>query len=125
MREDGPMALFKKKSTAPQNKAELDATTLAQLVKAGAVLTNRRNVRHYLYASNETTTTAAVATLRAEGYNVDSRHAATGGTWLLLAEREEVVDSTSVAAARKLFEQLADSMDGGDYDGWEAAIVEK
>jgi len=36
-----------------------------------------------------------------------------------------VVDLNSVASARQLFQQLSDAMDGGDYDGWEAAIVEK
>jgi hypothetical protein len=119
------MALFKKKAPTPSSKAELDAATLAQLVKAGAVLTNRRNIRHYLYACNESATTGAAEALRAEGYKVDSRRAATGATWLLLAEREEVVDSTNVAAARELFERLSASMEGGEYDGWEAAVVEK
>jgi|SRR5438552_6149822 len=117
------MALFRKKSAA--SKADLDAQTLAQLVKAGAVLTNRRNIRHYLYAREEAAATSAVARLEAEGYRVDSRAAATGGTWLLLAERDEVVNAATVASARRLFETLAGSMNGGDYDGWEAAIVEK
>jgi hypothetical protein len=117
------MALFKKKS--PPSNADLDAQTLAQLVKAGAVLTNLRNVRHYLYGRNEAATSSASAALVAQGYQVESRAAATGGTWLLLAEREEVVNAASVASARQLFEGLARSMDGGDYDGWEAAVVEK
>lgn len=119
------MALFRKKSPTPPTKTELDAATLDQLVSHGAVLTNQRNIRHYLYARNEEATPQAAEELRSLGYTVESRSAATGDTWLLLAEREEVVDSTSVAAARQLFERLSASMDGGDYDGWEAAIVEK
>ena len=119
------MALFKTKTTAPLSAAEVDAATLDQLVKAGAVLTNPRLVSHSLYARNEATTTGASAELRSLGYSVDSRPAAKGSSWLLLAEREEVVDSASVEAARQLFERLASSMDGGDYNGWEASIVER
>ena len=37
--QDGPVALFKTKTTAPLSAAEVDAATLDQLVKAGAVLT--------------------------------------------------------------------------------------
>jgi hypothetical protein len=117
------MGLFKRETPSPIMMADRDAVTLAQLVKAGAILTNRRNIRHYLYASNEAATSGAATTLRAEGFNVDSRQA--GGIWVLVAEREEVVDSTSVAASRKLFERFATAMDGGEYDGWEAAVVEK
>lgn len=88
------------------------------------MLTNRRNIRHYLYGPDHPSMAAAEATLQAQGYTLDSRPAATGGTWLVLAEREEVVDPATVASARKLFEELASKIQGGDYDGWEAAIVE-
>ena len=125
VRQDEQMALFKKRSTAPTSMAELDAATLDQLVKAGAVLTNPRNIRHYLNGRSDATTTGPAAELRTLAYTVESRQAATGSAWLFLAEREEVVDSTGVAAARQLFERLSHTMDGGDYDGWEAAIVEK
>jgi hypothetical protein len=114
------MALFKKKPPG-----DPDAQLLAVMVSRGAVLTNRRNVRHYLYGRDEDAAAPAAAALVREGYSVDSRPAATGGNWLLLAEKEEVVNAASVAAARKLFEGLANTMTGGDYDGWEAAIVEK
>jgi hypothetical protein len=117
------MGLFKRKP--PIGKAAFDAQTLAEMVKHGAVLTNRRNVRHYLYGSNESEVDRAAVTLKGGGYRVEVRPAGTGGNWLALAEREEVVNPTSVAAARALFAGLASEIQGGEYDGWEAAIVEK
>lgn len=117
------MALFNRKAR-PTNKRALDLQTLAALQQNGAVLTNTRSIRHHLYGRSESALTPATAELRAEGYSVELTPEATGGNWLALAEREEVVDAASVGVARQLFERLASEAPGGDYDGWEAAIVE-
>ena len=115
------MPLFKRKQT-PQNA---DAETLAQLQKAGADLSNSRNVRHYLYGPDAAAMADALDRLQAAGFTTTSQPAATGGNWLLLAERQEVVNAATVAEARQLFEGLARSIPEGEYDGWEAALVEK
>jgi hypothetical protein len=117
------VALFNRK-TRPTDKRALDLQTLVALQRSGAVLTNARNIRHYLYGRDESALTPAVAALRAERYSVQLTPAATGGNWLALAEREEVVDASSVAVGRQLFERLASETLGGEYDGWEAAVVE-
>ncbi len=109
----------------PLNTADVDAAMLDQMVRHGAVLTNQRPIRHYLYAKNRNVTAAAVQELRTLGYKVKSHPSAAGNYWLLLAERTEVVDAASLAASRQLFERLAAAMDGGDYDGCEATMLKE
>jgi len=117
------VSLFKRKQPTII-KPDVDSLTLANLEKRGAILTNRRSIRHFLYGQNEAAMAPAITSLQDGGYSVDSRPAASGGNWLVLAEREEIVDQASVASARILFEHLARATLGGEYDGWEASIPE-
>lgn len=109
------MGLFRKK----QPPSAGDARVLAALVQAGADLRNERNIRHYLYVDGPEQARAAESELAAEGYSVRTDQAASGPGWVVVAERRQVVDATTVAEARARFEQF-----GGDYDGWEAEVVE-
>ena len=113
--------LFRRKQKT-EKAQDLDALTLLTLQQRGADLTKSRNIRHYLYGASEDALKPAVAQLAQAGYSVELRPAATGGTWLALAERNEPVDASTVASGRALFERLAHETRGGDYDGWEAAL---
>ena len=117
------MGLFKRKAEKPRSKAGMDAATLSLMQQRGANLAMRRNVRHYLYGAAESEVQGAAATLRTRGYSVEVSPAATGSGFLALAERVEIVDEGSVAAARHEFEALSAGLAGGDYDGWEAGIT--
>jgi UDP-N-acetyl-D-mannosaminuronic acid transferase (WecB/TagA/CpsF family) len=103
---------------------EADRATLAALVDAGADLANERNVRHYLYGGERNSVEGAAATLRGLGYNVEVADAATGSGFVAIAERRQVVNLESATEARDVFERLAADIPDGEYDGWEAELVE-
>lgn len=117
------MAPFKKK-TREMSTADADAKLLEVLTLQGADLSNPRSVRHLLFAEREEEVPATVKRLELEGFTVTTRKSAAGEKWLVLAERTEVVSAASVAAGRILFERLAATMHGGEYDGWEASVPE-
>lgn len=102
-----------------------DAQILEQLVRLGANLSEPRDVRHYLYLPTEEAAEHAASELRNEGYQVEARPSADAASnppnpWLVLATKDAIVNSETVAAARDRFGQLA-SEGNGEYDGWEAA----
>jgi rhodanese-related sulfurtransferase len=102
---------------------EADDLVLEQLRELGADLTKPRDARFYLYARTEEDARAAADELRAEGYTIVTEPSATPGgehPWLTLASRDMVVDSDTIAEARRLFGDLAQRY-SGEYDGWEAA----
>jgi len=115
------MALFRKKQ---QSMADMDGQVLEQLVRAGADLSNERNICHYLYVATQEHAATAEALLAGEGYSVRTNPAAQGPGWAVVAERRQVVDAASVAEARARFESLLPPDAKADYDGWEAELVE-
>ena len=120
------MAWFSKIFGGP-NRAEtdsrsLDQQTRRQLAGAGADLTKPTDVVNYLYAPDEAGAQRAAGELRAAGYTVEVRPAATGSNWLAKANRDLVPSPENIAEMRALFEKLA-AVVKGDYDGWEAAVT--
>ena len=103
---------------------EADRATIAALVDAGADLANERNVRHYLYAGSRGHIEQAGAKLETLGYSVQVNAAATGPGSVVIAQRRQVLALDSVTDDRRVFEDLAAAMPAGDYDGWEAELVE-
>jgi hypothetical protein len=77
---------------------------------------------HYLYLPRREDATAAGAALRARGFRTEERLGANGVNWLVVARCEVVPSLEGIAAARTLMEQLVEPK-GGEYDGWEADLI--
>ncbi len=102
-----------------------DKMILVELGKAGADLTQQREVLHYLYVPTQDASHRAALKLREKGYEISERPSADAAKkppnpWLVLARKVTVVNSQSVQEMRVVFEGLAKETKG-DYDGWEAA----
>jgi hypothetical protein len=100
----------------------LDDQTRRQLASAGGDLAKPTDVVNYLYLPDEARAQQAGADLRAAGFTVEVRPAATGQNWLAKANRDMIPSSENIAQMRTLFENLAIKL-GGDYDGWEAVVT--
>ncbi|HET7467578.1 MAG TPA: ribonuclease E inhibitor RraB [Candidatus Dormibacteraeota bacterium] len=100
----------------------LDDQTRGQLARAGGDLAKPTDVVNYLYLPDEARAQQAGTELRAAGFTVVVRPAATGQNWLARANRDMIPSAENIAQMRALFEGLASRL-GGDYDGWEAAVT--
>jgi len=101
---------------------EGDQKVLAQMLGYGADLTRERHVVHYLYFPDNITRAAAQDKLDKEGY--ETRHGIDSGgvrPKSLIAERTGIVNDDVLDKERELLTNIAEA-DGGDYDGWEAAL---
>ena len=105
-----------------QSSSKLDALTRQHLAKAGGDLNKPTDVVNYLYLPDEPKAQQAAAELRAAGYAVEVRPAATGNNWLARANIDMVPSHENIALIRERFEALASRL-GGEYDGWEAAVT--
>ncbi len=106
-----------------QSIEEGDAMIVDQLRRAGADLSQPRDVVHYLYLPFEEAASTASHRLREAGYTTEVRSAAGpagANPWLVVARKEEVLSLESARAARVAFTAIAATY-GGEYDGWEAA----
>jgi hypothetical protein len=106
--------------TAP---AEADAIVLDQLRDLGSDLTQPRNARFYVYVPTLEAAHAASDETRAAGFVTmvdESAVPDSGNPWLVLASRDMVVDESTIADARRLFDGIAERY-SGEYDGWDAA----
>ncbi|MFB2584584.1 ribonuclease E inhibitor RraB [Herbiconiux liukaitaii] len=115
------MGIFRrgKKTVTPGNP--LDDQTLRALGKRSD-LTVPRHWIHYIYCADEEGAQVIAAAASQDGWDLQRvDHAASGTGWVVIAEqRGVVVTPERVQSARAFFEQLALSVPGGDYDGWEA-----
>ena len=100
-----------------------DLLILAQLLEAGAQLTEPRHVLHYVYVPGAAAAAAAADEAFAYGFLANVREPSPGAPaqWLVLCERHDaVLDLDFVRDCGDWFEALAERH-GGEYDGWEAA----
>ena len=103
---------------------ECDQSTLATLVERGADLDRERLLRHFLFTAADSDAVRVAKELRDQGFDVDITPMSRGRGFVVSAEREQVVNSLTVAAARERFEAVAAGTRRGLYDGWEATVVE-
>lgn len=118
------MALFKKRSPSlPSTGHAGDDQLLAILAAQHGPLEKPRHWVHYLYVADEPAARNAEQRIRAAGWEIQRVDAAAEGHgWVVIAERHEAtLSAETVREARKLFETVAASAKGGDYDGWEAS----
>jgi Regulator of ribonuclease activity B len=101
---------------------EGDLQTLAQLLAHGADLTKERHVIHYLYFTTDEARAKGEEQLQARGYK--TRHGVDYGDVRpksLIAERHGLANEATIDEERTFLTGIAET-DGGDYDGWEAAL---
>lgn len=99
-----------------------DKSAIDELIrasKAGVVHT----VLHYLYLPSKSAAMEVAARLRAQGFTTEERRGADGVNWLVLAKHQIVPSESEMAAARQLMERLTAPLNG-EYDGWEAEVVQ-
>ena len=126
------MPLFRRKkkddlklevTSAATDPVEADAIVLEQLRELGSDLARPRNARFYLYLPNMGVAQTASDEIRRAGFVTmvdESAEPESDTPWLVLASRDMVVDETTIAEARRLFDGIAERY-SGEYDGWEAA----
>jgi hypothetical protein len=102
-----------------------DLLVLGQMLQGGADLTQPRHALYFLYFDTREAAATAAARATAAGYEAEAREPISErpDEWCVVAERHDVVlDPPSVNAADDLFQGLADEL-GGQFDGWEAALL--
>ena len=101
-----------------------DIALLGQMVQAGADLTKTRHALYYLYFRDVEKAGAGAVVAREAGYTCEVRDPMPiqPDQWSLVCERPDaLLDIEGVKTADDLFQGIADAQ-GGDFDGWEAAI---
>ena len=101
---------------------EGDKKVLMQMLERGADLTRERHVVHYLYFPSNEARDIAEHKLHQNGYK--SKHGVDYGEIRpksLIAERTGLINEAVVEKERELLTDIAEA-DGGEYDGWEAAL---
>ena len=93
---------------------------LSKLFRRSTGGTTQR-VSHYLYFKTQQTAAPVVVELKHQGFDVEDRESADGKNWLVLAHHEIVVTPSTLEALRVRMKALAEPQ-GGEYDGWEAAV---
>jgi hypothetical protein len=119
------MALFKRRDQSASTVSTGHAGDDALLVEIGkrSKLSAPRHWVHYLHTADEAGAREAAAQIGTAGWQIERiDKAAEGPGWVVIAERQAGVTSPeAVQEARRLFERVAATVTGGDYDGWEAS----
>lgn len=78
---------------------------------------------HYVYLPRGEDVAPVSEALRKRGFRVESRMSADGVNWLVLARHRIVPSVEVILETRSCMNEIAGSY-GGEYDGWEADLVE-
>lgn len=104
-------------------RADGDASTLAELARAGSDLGRPHQIEFYLYLPTESAAAGVAEDLRREGFTVEVRRADGAGDWLALSTREMLPELAALRHWRQRLTALAESR-GGAYDGWGTEVEE-
>ncbi len=117
------MALFRKKPSGPSTGNDGDDQLLKILQDQHGPADKPRHWVHYLYTADEPSAREASVAIQSAGWGLQRVDvAAQGPGWVVIAEKHDVVvDASGVSNARRFFDHVANSVAGGDYDGWEAS----
>lgn len=105
-------------------KNQQDTEVLAALVEAGSDVSQPHDVDFYVYLPSEPAAGAVAAALKEENLTAEVRPAAMGGNWLCLAHGTFVPTIENMGRYRSVIEALV-HVHGGEYDGWEAKVVDQ
>jgi len=106
----------------PIGSLEGDQQVLAQLRKAGADLTKPTEVNFYLYFKDRQTADTAAAHAGDGPLVATVRRAGDDSAWLCFVSGQMVPSEPAIHAHAVRLLALARAH-GGEYDGWEAAVV--
>lgn len=116
------MARRPRKVDIPDSDASRkEVQLLDQLKKAGDSLKLPRDVDFFLYFPGRENAEQAAEPLKADGFAVDVKPAATGDLWLCEAKRTIVPDLQVVISFRDYLTVIAARF-GGEYDGWGSPV---
>ena len=96
---------------------------MAQLMDAGADLTQERHVIFYSYAPSQEAADRMAAESRSRGFIAEVREPMpdSPGEWSCVCEITAVLSPDFVRDTGDFFDDLA-ARNGADYDGWEASL---
>ncbi len=103
--------------------ADPDATTLAELARAGSNLGKQHEMEFFLYLPDRVAAEEVAKQLTNEGFQVEVRAAETPPEFLCLATRSMSPELGELQRLRRYLTAVAESRDGA-YDGWGATVVE-
>ncbi len=117
------MGLFSRRSPIPST-GDPEDDELYTLIARKSDITAPRHWVHYLYFADESGARTACAAAVDHGWALQRvGAAAVGEEWIVIAERRDaVVTPDAIRDARAFFGSLAESIRGGEYDGWEASV---
>jgi hypothetical protein len=107
---------------APIGSLEGDRQVLAQMREAGADLTKPTEVNFYLYFKDRAAADSAAAHAGEGPLVATVRRAGDNSAWLCFVSGQMVPAETAIHAHAVRLLALARA-NGGEYDGWEAAIT--
>ena len=97
---------------------------LKQLREKGSDLTKPHDFEFYLYVPTKPYAAKAAEKIRRNGFSgAEVRRAESGSGWLCLARKTIIPEKADLADHARFLEQVAAAL-GGEFDGWEAEIVE-
>jgi regulator of RNase E activity RraB len=112
------------RALAGRSRTDPDATTLAELAKAGSDLGRSHEMEFFLYLPDRTSADAVATQLAAEGFAVGVETSKEGNDWLCLATRTMVPTLDELQRLRRHLAAVAESREGA-YDGWGTTVVER
>ena len=97
---------------------------LEQLRENGSDITMPHKFEFYIYVATKNAADKAAEKIRNSGFSgAKVTRSASGSGWLCLASKKIVPEQADLADHASFCEQIAAAL-GGEFDGWEAEIVE-
>lgn len=96
--------------------------------EAKAALGNIRRplkISHYLYVPHKDQAETLGKRVSESGFSIVVSPGALGNDWLVLASKKQLLDERTISELREFFSELAESVAGGEYDGWEVDLGEE
>lgn len=106
----------------PQGGSDPDSQVLVQLRKAGSNISKPHEIEFFLYFKTKDSATRASGLVAKEGCRVAVEPGADHTSWLCDGRKRMVPRLSALVRLRKRFEGIARKY-GGEYDGWETAVV--
>ena len=102
-------------------KPDKDTRAIDALRRRSADVSHPVALRHFLYFAREYEALVVAASLRSEGFETRVSELPMNGGHLVLAHRDEPLDSAAIHALRDHMDAAAHAQKG-EYDGWEAIL---
>jgi hypothetical protein len=99
------------------------AEVLDQLRDMGSDISKPHSFDFYLYVPTEVAARQAADKVRESEYAAEVLPGASGGNWLCRATTTIVPELAPLDEIGNFFEQIAAALNG-DFDGWEADVIE-